>query len=176
MPTQQEVADHLDMTQKSASEALKKLSIDWTKSTLDEIRVAYIRHLRSVASGHKSEEGYDLIMEKVLSERVDREYKSLLVAEKRGQLVNVEQLKPELVQMVSAFRIELLSRDDKLKADLDAQYGIDVDVKLLNEYTHNAMAQLARYDPDREGDGVGAGEDVDASDPDHDHGLGDPTP
>jgi hypothetical protein len=147
MPTQQQIADHLDISQQQVSELMKKLSVDWQTSAMDEIRVAYIRNLRSVASGHRSNDGLDLTHERVLTERVDRELKLLLVAEKKGVLVNVEQLEPELMNMVGAFRAELLARDDKLKADLDALYGIELDLNLLNEHTHAALAQLARYEP-----------------------------
>lgn len=157
MPTQQQIADHLDINQSSVSELMKKLNINWQTSALDEIRVAYIRNLRSVASGHRSNDGLDLTHERVLTERVDRELKQLLVAEKKGVLVNVEQLEPELKNMISAFRAELLSRDDKLKADLDALYGIELDLNLLNEHTHAALAQLARYEPSGGGDGASLG-------------------
>ena len=78
---------------------------------------------------------------------VDRELKLLTLAERRGQVVNLAQLEPELQRMVVAMRTELLSRDDKLKAELDALYGIDVDLARITQYTHNALRQLARYDP-----------------------------
>jgi hypothetical protein len=108
----------------------------------------------------------------VLTERVDRELKQLMVAEKKGLLVNVEQLEPELMNMVSAFRAELLSRDDKLKADLDALYGIELDLNLLNEYTHAALAQLARYTPGGGEPDPSPGERTDASGANEHGGVG----
>lgn len=163
MLTQQQIADHLDISQQQISELMKKLGMDWQVTTLDEIRIAYIRNLRSVASGHRSNDGLDLTHERVLTERVDRELKLLLVAEKKGVLINVEQLEPELMNMVGAFRAELLARDDKLKDDLDALYGIELDLNLLNEHTHAALAQLARYEPSRAGIDAPSGEDTYAS-------------
>ena len=151
MLTQQQIADHLDISQQQVSELLKKLGLIWQTETLDSIRVAYIRQLRGIAAGHRSHDGLDLTHERVLTERVDRELKLLLVAEKKGVLINVEQLEPELMNMVGAFRAELLARDDKLKADLDALYGIELDLNLLNEHTHAALAQLARYEPGSDG-------------------------
>lgn len=147
MPTQQQIADHLDLNQSEVSRHLEKLGIDWKTATMDEIRVAYLRHLRGVAAGHRSHDGVDLTHERVLTERVDRELKMLTVAEKKGTLINVAQLEPELSQMVGAFRSELLSRDDKLKSELDALYGIEIDLSILNAHTFAALAQLARYDP-----------------------------
>ena len=144
--TQQQIADHLDLAQQNVSEFLKQLNFDWHDASLDDIRVAYIRNLRAQASGHRSSDGLDLVRERVMTERVDRELKIFTLAEKKGQLINVAQLEPELMQMVGAWRSELLGRDDKLKADLDVLYGIDVDIQVLNDYTFTALNHLARYD------------------------------
>lgn len=151
--TQQDIADHLDLAQQNVSELMKKLDIDWRAATLDEIRVAYVRQLRAQAAGHRTEDGHDLVRERVMTERVDRELKQFTLAEKKGLLVNVEQLEPELMQMVGAFRTELLARDDKLKADLDLLHGIEVDIQVLNAYTIEALRHLSRYDAGSSGDG-----------------------
>lgn len=158
MPTQLQIAKHIDISQQQVSELMAKLNIDWKSSSLDEIRTQYIRSIRAQASGHKSETGLDLVHERVLTERVDRELKQLLVAEKRGLLINVEQLEPEIMQMVGAFRSELLARDDKLKFELDSLYGVDIDLNILNEHTNNALSQLARYDTGGEVVGDAAGD------------------
>lgn len=172
MQTQQQIAVHLDINQSSVSELMNKLGIDWKVAPLDEIRVAYIRHLRGVAAGHRSHDGLDLTYERVLSERVDRQLKLMLVAEKQGSLINVAQLEPELMNMVGAFRSELLSRDDKLKADLDALYGIEIDPTLLNDYTNSALAQLARYEPRSGEHDSPPGEDADAARANQHGGVG----
>lgn len=145
MPTQQQIADRLDLSQRAVSELMVKLGVDTKKSNLDEITRAYIRHLRGVAAGHRSEDGLDLTRERVLTERVDRELKEMMLAEKRGTLINVTHLEPELTNMVAAFRSELLARDDKLAADLSALYGVKVDVTILNEYSYAALSQFGRY-------------------------------
>lgn len=146
MLTQKKIAEHLDLSQPAVSGVLEKLGLDVKVASLEQVRVAYIRNLRAVAAGHRSDDGMDLTRERVLTERVDRELKQLTVAEKKGLLINVGQLEPELMNMVGAFRTELLSRDDKLKADLDALHGIDVDLAILNDHTNAALSQLARYD------------------------------
>lgn len=144
--TQREIAEHLDLDQSAVSRFLEQVEIDWREATIDQVRIAYVRKLRAQAAGHRSEDGLDLVGERVLTERVDRELKQYTLAEKKGLLVNVAQLEPELMQMFGAFRSELMSRDDKLKADLDALYGIDIDVQVLNDYTFVALNHLARYD------------------------------
>jgi len=146
MPTQVQIAEHLDLDQSAVSRMVDQLGIDWRNATIDEVRIVYLRRLRAQASGHRSEDGADLIYERVLTERVDRELKQFTLAEKKSQLINVGQLEPELTQMFGAFRSELMSRDDKLKAALDALYGIDVDVQVLNDHTFAALIHLSRYD------------------------------
>lgn len=171
MTTQKQIADHLDLDQSSVSRLLGDLGIAAQAATLEQVRVAYIRKLRSVAAGHKSHDGMDLTHERVMTERVDRELKELVLAEKRGQLVNVSQLEPELTQMVVAFRTELLSRDDKLKADLDALYGTDIDLQVLNDHTHDALQQLARYDPELQGIATSDGGPGGTASADDDNGM-----
>lgn len=145
--SQSEIADHLDLSQKGVSQFLEQSGINWRTSSLAEIRIAYINKLRAQAAGHRSEDGLDLVRERVLTERVDREMKQFTLAEKKGTLINVDQLENELKQMVGAFKSELTSRDGSLKDALDAAYGIDVDIKILNVHTHAAFVHLARYDP-----------------------------
>lgn len=172
MPTQKKIAEHLGMTQQAVSQQLAALKIDVKTATLDEIRIAYIEHLRGVAAGHRSSDGFDLARERALTEQVDRELKQLTLAEKKGQLVNLAQLEPEMLRMFVAFRTELLSRDDKLKSEVDALYGIDVDLGLINVHTRNALAQLARFDPGGRSFAAPAGSVGGAAGGDGDHGLG----
>lgn len=145
MATQQQIAIHLCMSQKQVSKIMERLAIDWRTASMDSVREAYIKHLRAIAAGHEAVGGDSLIGERILTERVDRELKELVLAEKKGTLINVAQLEPELMNMVSAFRTELLSRDDKLAADLTTLYGVQVDVAILNEFTNAALEQFSRY-------------------------------
>lgn len=158
MMTQKQISLHLDLDQSNVSRLLGDLGLTVQTATLEQIRVAYIRKLRSVAAGHTSHSGMDLTHERVMTERVDRELKELTLAEKRGQLVNLEQLEPELAQMIGAFRTELSALGDRLKTEIDALYGIDLDAQLIEEHIRDTLAQLARYDPERAGARASSGE------------------
>lgn len=176
MPTQKELAAHLDLSQPEVSKLLADMAIDARRTTFEEVRIAYIRRLRGAASGHKTSSGDDLVMERVLNERLDREMKTLTLAEKRGQLVNASQLEPELTQMVVAFRTDVLAMVDNVKADLDALYGIDVDLQVLTTHAHDCLRQLARYDPEQQGIGASAGGADGSAGSDDDDGLGEGAP
>lgn len=144
--TQKEIAEHLGMTQQAVSKTLGKMGIEWQAMSLDEVRLAYIKRLREVAAGYASIDGqYDLNRERVLTEQVDRELKLYQLAEKKQMLVNVDVFMTELEPIFQAMRQEMLSRDDKLKLELDTLYGINADVTILNEYTNNTLNHLSRY-------------------------------
>jgi hypothetical protein len=139
--TQQQIGNHLGMSQKSVSQFLAKEGIDCHTSTLDEIRVAYIRKLRLATSENQTA----LTHERILSERVDREMKIFQLEQKKSQLVNPVQLEAAMTEMVDVFKTELLKRDDKLKADLDERYGIDIDIRVLNGYVFDALKHFGRF-------------------------------
>lgn len=168
MTTQTEIANHLGISQQAVSKTLSKMGIEWKDKSLDEIRLAYCARLREQASGHANQ----LMLERVETEKVDRELKLYQLAEKKKELINVEDLKSELVNIFAGFRQELLSRDDKLKTELDTLYGIDIDVSILNEYTYNALSHLSGYLGGYQPAAKGAGADTAASEEDGDNGVG----
>ena len=174
MTTQKEIAEHLGISQQAVSKTLDKMGIaDWKSMTLDQIRLAYIKRLREVASGHGSIDGqYDLNKERAMTERVDRELKLYQLAEKKKELVSVETLMNELSIVFQGMRQELLSRDDKLKNELDTLYGIDIDVSILNEHTSNALTNLSRYLGRRAGDSPTSGGDHEAAGENGDNAMG----
>lgn len=147
MPTQQEIADHLGISQQAVSSQMRPLSIDWRNASMTEVRLAYLNHLRAQAAGHVSSTGDDLVAERVKTEQVDRQLKELKLAELRRDLINVAELEPALQRMFTAFRVEVLSLPDKIKTDLDALHGIDVDLEILNDHCRHTLQQLAEYNP-----------------------------
>ena len=156
---QEDISAHLDLSVRKVRDLLQKLGIDYKTTSLDQIRVAYIQDLRATASGHRSADGMDLMAERVLTERVDRQLKELALAEKLGDMVPVDAVLPAWEQLVLSAKEELLSVPDKLKAEIDATHGIDVDISLINDSINTALERLA-YDPgdDRQDDQARASE------------------
>ncbi|MEO8804650.1 MAG: MarR family transcriptional regulator [Burkholderiaceae bacterium] len=135
----------------------------------------YIKFLQERIEARAGEDG-GLHDERTRLARLQSEDLELRLAERRGQLVNATQYESAVGYAVMATRAELLTRDDKLKAELDALYGIDIDLSILNEHTRSALSQLARYDAGGAGvdaPRVGA---VRAAGGDDDHGLGEDAP
>lgn len=89
MLTQQTIADHLDLTQPAVSDLLQRLGVDWRESTLDTVRVVYIRHLREKAAGRATEGTLDLATERAALAKVQRERIEMQNAVTRRELAPV---------------------------------------------------------------------------------------
>ena len=143
MPTQQEVAVHLGISQQAVSEQMKKLKIVVECSTMDEIRLAYLKRLREQAAGHEN----TLAIERAKTEVVDRQIKELVLEEKRKSLVKIADLKPMLSTMMLAFRNELRSIPQKVVLEIETLHGVKLDPELIGKYIDDALRKLSQYDP-----------------------------
>ncbi len=124
---------------------MKRLGIDWLTTSMDDIRLAYLEHLRRVTAPMTQADEGGLTAQRVLTARVDRELKTIALAEKSAGLVNMAQLVPALQAMYTTYETELRARDRALKSSIDAEYHIDVDRQLIDAHTDNALAQLAAW-------------------------------
>lgn len=87
--TQQEIADHIDMSQAAVSVLMGELGIDWKTASIDEIRTAYIRRLREQAAGRAAAGDLDLAGERAALARAQRERIEMQNAVTRGELAPV---------------------------------------------------------------------------------------
>lgn len=73
-PTQPEIAEHLDMSDRNLRDLLQSLDLDHKQASLPAIRVAYIRRLREQAAGRQGSEigGLDLVQERAALAREQR--------------------------------------------------------------------------------------------------------
>ncbi|WP_186224780.1 MarR family transcriptional regulator [Burkholderia gladioli] len=172
MLTQQQIADHLDLERSTVSRLADRLNIDYRTASMDEIRIAYLRHLRESAAGRASGTGVDLVAERAMTERVDREIKLLTLAEKKSQLVNAAQLEQAYGQMVGAFQTELLALSDKIVQELRTLYGVEVDVEWVNEHVYGCLEQLSQYQSDGPRGDSSAGAPAAPAGADRDDGMG----
>ena len=71
--SQQDIAEHLDLSQQAVSQWLDRLGIDHKSVTLDDVRVAYIRSLREQAAGRAASGDLDLATERAGLAKAQRE-------------------------------------------------------------------------------------------------------
>ena len=146
MPTQSEIAKHLDLSQPEVSRQLRELGLA-LGTPLRKIRLAYLRRLRESGAQVSSDDGVTLTHVRADNERLGRELKELHLAEVRAGLVNMEQLVPALKAMCVAAERSLREQDEKLCERLRVQYGFDIDIALLEPTRRGALRQLGPYAP-----------------------------
>ncbi len=148
MPTQLEVARHLDMSERNARTVLRELGIDWKKKAMSEIRVAYIRNLREKAAGRGLSSQEELNKSKIRDAEAGAVLKEIQAAEKVGALVPIQEAEPRFAAMVVAARTEFMTMADKLRQKIQTRYGVEVDPDLINENIHSALRHLSSHDAD----------------------------
>lgn len=152
MPTLKVIGNHLDMSERNAGTICQNLGMDREQRTIDEIRTAYIRDLREKAAGRGGDAQGELVLARIRETNTNADLKELMVKEKAGELVNIEDIEPQLVSMVTAAKQELLSLPEKLGGDIKALYGVEIDVSMIQERINDALNQLAtslqRHDAD----------------------------
>jgi len=110
MPTQSEVAVHLDLSTRSVRE-LRDAGVipDPRESTLDEARTAYVRHLRTMAAGRTTAGPLDPQQERAALDRVRREAQELKNAQERGELIPGADGEKIVVDLATATRQRMLA-------------------------------------------------------------------
>lgn len=143
MPTLKVIGNHLDMSERNAGTICQNLGLNRETSSLDEIRTTYIRDLREKAAGRGGDAQGKLVLARIRETNTNADLKELMVKEKAGQLVNVDDIEPQLVAMVTAVKQELLSLPEKVASDVKAIHGIEIDVSLIQERINDSLKQLA---------------------------------
>ncbi|MDP2172007.1 MAG: terminase small subunit [Rhodocyclaceae bacterium] len=101
MLLQETIAEHLDMDQSSVSRLCAELEIDWRNSTIDQLRIAYIRRLREQAAGRAASGDLDLAGERARLAKEQADRVSMQNAVTRGELAPVILIEEVLTKAAS---------------------------------------------------------------------------
>lgn len=104
MPTQQQIAEHLGLSQQAVSKQLAKMGIDWRNMSIDEIRLAYLDRLRKSAAGQDD----DYMKVKLAREKIETERALIALKKEKRELVDVAELVPVLKTVFSGFKERLM--------------------------------------------------------------------
>lgn len=158
MATQNEIADHLDMSVTRLKELLPRLPVA-DPSDIDAVRVAYITQLRSTAAGRGGEDHQlRLAIAKARESELKGDRLEMDMARDAGQLVPVDELEQEWTALIASARAELLSMAGKLRAELLREFDIDVPAELIESYVHPALEHLANTGEPDPAEGAGEGQ------------------
>ncbi len=101
MLTQQEIAEHLDLSQPAVSQLMEQLGIDWKTESLADIRIIYIRRLREQAAGRAALGDLDLAGERAALAKAQRERIEMQNAVTRKELAPVSLIEEVLTRAAS---------------------------------------------------------------------------
>lgn len=112
--TQADIAQHLDLAERTVRELLTEWGIDHRTTSLDDIRVRYIRKLREVAAGRASSGDLDLVQERAALARSQRIAQDLKNATARGEYAPVGLL----ADVLGAASAAVVDRFEQLEGDI----------------------------------------------------------
>ncbi|MBF0454023.1 MAG: hypothetical protein HQL72_04285 [Magnetococcales bacterium] len=143
MTTQSEIATHLDLSERRVRDLLKELGLPTRNPDLDQVRIAYIRHLRGVASRHKSETGLDLTQERAKLAATQRQKTKIEVAKLRGKLVPSDEIQQTIFNLARRTRDRILLVPHRLSPSVAADTDpISVGMK-MGEALREALEEIS---------------------------------
>lgn len=142
MPTQQEIANHLGLSQQAVSKQLAKMQItDWQKMSMDEIRLAYIERLRQSASGQDAE----FRELRLTREKIENERSLIALKKEKGELVDIAELIPVLKTLFSGFKERLNALPAFIRSDVYVTTGKEVDENVYIEKCEEILQNCYEY-------------------------------
>ncbi|TLX65082.1 hypothetical protein DN820_01855 [Stutzerimonas nosocomialis] len=145
MPSQKEIAQHLDMSERNCREVLKALDIDWTVSSLDEIRVAYIRDLREKAAGRGGTQVEQLNLARIQESTVKAANGRLAYHEKLGTLVPTADAAFALSEWAGFANREYQSGFEKLIQEIESALKVSVDRDTVTRIAGTTVSRIGGY-------------------------------
>ena len=146
MPTQQEIATNIGLTQQAVSSALGKMGLlkrEYEAMPLDEVRRALARHYSEIAAERGGDDQFSLTQERAREARLKGDLLQLQIQEKARGLIPADAVEQQWTALVVACKTELLLIPDKLAAILKARYGINMDPALIEQPINDALIRLA---------------------------------
>jgi hypothetical protein len=145
MPSQKEISQHLDMSERNCRDVLKALDIDWTVSSLDEIRTAYIRDLREKAAGRGGSQVELLNAARIEESTVKSANGRLAYHEKLGTLVPTADAAFVLNEWASFANREYQGGFEKLAQELEATLKVSIDRSMVARVAGITVSRIGSY-------------------------------
>lgn len=145
MPTQKEIAQHLDMSERNCRDVLKMLDLDWTVATMDEIRTAYIRDLREKAAGRGGSQAEQLATARINESTVKAANGRLAYHEKLGTLVPTADATFALNDWAGFANREYLAGFEKLAQELETTLKVSIDRDMVTSIAGTTVSRIGGY-------------------------------
>ncbi len=91
--------------------------------------------------------GYQVESAKERKDRLEGDRIELQLAKEAGLLVAVEEIEPIWTAAILSAKSDLMEGIYRLKSELDAAYGIEVDIALLEDHITQTLTKLSDHPP-----------------------------
>ncbi|PPC77927.1 hypothetical protein C4K68_07730 [Pokkaliibacter plantistimulans] len=145
MPTQVEIAAHLDMSERNVRDVLNRLHIDWNQATLEDIRIAYIRDLRDKAAGRGAGNSVELTRAKTEEALVKAANGRLDYMAKIGKLVPADVAGKALNEWAVFANREFQMAVDRIIGDMESHSEQSVDQEKVTGIVRATAERVAGY-------------------------------
>lgn len=163
MTTQADIAKHLDLSERRVRDLLKELNIDHKKSTLTNIRIAYIRSLRNQAAGRGGSQQENATRAKIRESEANAQLKELQFHKEVKTLIPANEIEPILANWATLARSETQHAIAKMVAAIESKHGIEVEQGLIDESLGAAFAAIANYPSQSSIDDGAGGDEVETA-------------
>jgi len=91
--------------------------------------------------------GYQVESAKERRDRLEGDRIELMLAKEAGLLVAVEEVEPLWTTAILSAKSDMMEGIYRLKSELDAAYGVDIDVALLEDHVNQTLSKLSDRPP-----------------------------
>lgn len=105
------------------------------------------RYIGYIEKKAEDDEGLSLNVERARHEKVKREIAEIELAAMKGEMHRGEDVEYVLNDMIAAFRSKMLGLPSKLAPQIVGVKSIPVALEMLQQEVHEALSELAEYDP-----------------------------
>ena len=145
MATQKEIAEHLCMSIRTVQKVLKMLNLPSKGNSLDEVRKAYILHLREIASGRTGTDAdFDLSAERARLAHHQANKTALEEQVLNGNLIPADEVFNQWEKMVTSFRAKMLSIPTKAGHLMLNIQEFSIAESILKSHIHEALQELSQ--------------------------------
>ena len=147
MASLDDCAEHLGIQQATLSKLIKHGVIDKQdrgKYNLDEVRLAYLKHIRNMAGNNNN--NLELGAERARLAKEQADAKEMENAVERGDLVYIDHIVKQFEQQLMKCKTKLLAVPTKVAAEAHAAADVQEVQEIIESSVLEALSELVGYD------------------------------
>lgn len=146
MQSQDEIAEHLDISTRKLRDLLTRYNMDHKVSSLGEIRVRYIRDLREKAAGRRDQEAQGTLDQARYRDLMaSAQIKEMTLLKDQKLILDREQVREAMDGWVMQSKSEYESSIEKILAMIESQSGNPIDREPINRIIDSTCRVISDF-------------------------------